>query len=348
MSRRITILYSELAEYSMACLKALKKAGATIQLVHWPVNPEAPFQFDFSFIDQRLLRSEVDKGALKEAVEAFDPEAILCSGWLDKDYMSVCREWQGEIPTILTMDNHWTGSLKQQLAVIASPFTLRRTFNAAFVPGQIQATYAYKLGFKKDRVRTGFYCADVDRFNRFYDLRREEKSTDKPKRFLYLGRYVQHKGIFDLWDAFQRFRKNHPDWELWCAGTGDQYENRVEAEGIKHLGFVQPAALQPLLEACSVYILPSHFEPWGVSVQEMAVAGFPLLLSNRIGSKEAFLDGNGKVFQAGEVDQLLEALEWIASQSDQAFSQMEQRSHELGSSHTPDMWAKQLLSFFQG
>ena len=41
----------------------------------------------------------------------------------------------------------------------------------------------------------------------------------------------------------------------------------------------------PILQGCGVYILPSHFEPWGVSVHEMGVAGFPMLaLPDAIGA----------------------------------------------------------------
>ena len=210
-------------------------------------------------------------------VSTFQPDLILSSGWMDKDYVEVCRKMRGQSVTVLSLDNHWTGSAKQQVARLVAPFTIRRAFAKAYVPGEEQRQYALRLGFEEGEIRTGFYSADTQKFDGFYGQLSAGKKNALPKRFLYLGRYVEHKGIFDLWSAFAKYRQAGGDWELWCVGTGDQYAQRVEGEGIRHFGFVQPSEMLPILEGCGVYILPSHFEPWGVSVHEMGVAGFPML-----------------------------------------------------------------------
>lgn len=43
-----------------------------------------------------------------------------------------------------------------------------------------------------------------------------------------------------------------------------------------------------LMKQCGVFILPSRIEPWGVVVHEFSAAGFPLLLSDQVGSAESF------------------------------------------------------------
>lgn len=342
--KHILVFYSELADYTLACLRALKESGTKITLVHWPINPEAPFQFDLTFVDRSIDRSTIDDQGLIQLIRDLNPDMILCSGWMDKGYFRACQQAPRNIIRVLTLDNHWTGGLKQRLAQLASPFTIRKAFNRAFVPGEVQKQYALKLGFQEQHIRTGFYCADVERFRQFY----EQADKDRiPKRFLYLGRYVQHKGIFDMWDAFKRFRKDHSDWELWCCGTGDQYDNRVEGEGIRHFGFIQPDEMLPVLKDTGVYILPSHFEPWGVSVQEMAVAGFPLLVSDAIGAREAFVreGGNGSVFPSGDVKGIEQKMRWMASLSEDELKHMATSSHETGMQHTPAKWVEKLRSF---
>lgn len=338
---KITILYSELADYSLACFRALKEKGTRIQLIHWPVNPEAPFQFDLSFLDEVVSRDELDNTALSQSVVAFKPDLILCSGWIDRGYVAVCKRFQKKAVTVLSLDNHWTGSVKQQLAGLMAPFTIQSAFQKAFVPGEIQCAYALKLGFASEDIRTGFYSADVGRFTAYYT------EEDKPERFLFLGRYVEHKGIFDLWKAYQSYRDEGGAWELWCAGTGDQFENRMEGEGIRHLGFVQPSQLEDVLSECSAYILPSHFEPWGVSVHEMAAAGFPMILSDQIGAKAMFLrEGlNGFIFKSGSVDQLKQSMHRMSALSDDELKNMSAKSHALGTSHTPEHWVEAILSF---
>jgi glycosyltransferase involved in cell wall biosynthesis len=345
-SPRIAILYSELADYSLACFRALSNQDAEVLLVHWSLNPEAPFQFDLSFVRHLYSRDTLNNESLLKVVSDFDPHLILSSGWLDKGYLRVCRKFQKKIPTVLSMDNHWVGSFKQLMARLVSPFTIRRAYSHAFVPGAIQKEYALKLGFPNEAIMLGFYSADVEKFNGIYEAIKEVKEDRLPHRFLYLGRYVEHKGIYDLWNAFNEVRKDHPNWELWCVGTGAEYENRVKGDGIRHFGFVQPNDLEPILKKTSVYILPSHFEPWGVSVQEMAISGFPLILSDEIGSREAFLrtGENGEVFKAGSVEQLIHSMRLMAAKSDDKLLKMCQNSHNLGNSNSPDIWASSLYS----
>ena len=45
---RIVFLYSELAGYFLACAEALGQHPevASVDIVHWPIHPEAPFQFE--------------------------------------------------------------------------------------------------------------------------------------------------------------------------------------------------------------------------------------------------------------------------------------------------------------
>jgi glycosyltransferase involved in cell wall biosynthesis len=341
------ILYSELGDYSIACLKALGKSGVQLMLVHWPVNKEAPFKFDFSFINAVHSRDELSDTQLVQKVESFNPNLILTSGWMDKGYVKVCRSMKSKSVRVLSLDNHWTGSMKQHAASLVSPFTIKKVFDKAFVPGEVQKQYALKLGFDNKDIQTGFYSADTSKFNSiFNEIDRGERSSF-PKRLLYLGRYTKHKGIFDLWEAFSKFRENNQEWELWCVGTGDQFVNRLEAEGIKHFGFIQPDEMLPILKEIGVYVLPSHFEPWGVSVHEMAVAGFPMLLSDKIGAKEAFLDGNGREFRSNNTDELLKAMTWITNLSKDELLDRSTKSHELGMKNSPEIWADKLMSFLR-
>jgi len=165
--KKVAILYSELAEYSLACFKALTDKNVSLLLIHWPINPEAPFKFDLSFC-QSYSKDSLDKQELVNLVTKFSPDLILTSGWMDKEYVGICKKYFGKIPTVLTLDNHWTGSIKQRIACAISPFTLLRTFSNAFVPSMVQVNYALKLGFHADQIQTGFYCADTDKFSKYY------------------------------------------------------------------------------------------------------------------------------------------------------------------------------------
>ena len=340
---KIAFLYSEVAGYFLACAKELSKS-AEVLVVRWPVNAEAPFEFDDLDGIQIVDRSNFDQASLEQFMTEFNPDVLVCSGWMDKGYLKVAKKFRKKIPVVLTLDNHWTGSLKQRIACLLSPFTLKRTFTHAWVPGEVQKKYAHHLGFD-GKIMKDFYCADVSLFDATYRQTFPKKKEHFPKRFLYVARYVRHKGIFEMWEAFQQLQREMPnDWELWCLGTGEEWENRVEAEKIRHFGFVQPAEMQDYILQTSVYILPSKFEPWGVTVQEFAVCGYPLLLSSAIGAKEKYLKDNGFEFEPGNVEAIKNAMKQIIEMPEEELIKMGERSHEIGASYTPEDWKNQLLA----
>ena len=340
--KSIVFLYSELAGYFIGCLTALREEySGEIIVIHWPVNPEAPFEFDFPEGIQFVEKHSVPD--LTDFVKSTNPETIVSAGWMDKEYLEVCKSNKGIAKTVLAMDNHWTGSLKQRIACLLSPFMLKNKFSHVWVPGNPQRIFAEKLGFTK--IILDYYCGDVQLYQSYYERFREYKEAEFPRKFLYVGRYVEHKGIFEMWDAFINAIEDRTDWELWCLGTGNEYSNRIEHEQIKHFGFVQPDQMAEYIKGTSFFVLPSKFEPWGVVVQEYAAAGFPMLLSENVGASERFLKEkkNGLVFKSGDVANKTKAFKTMMSISSEQYVNMAGESASIGSSHTTKKWAKTIL-----
>lgn len=339
---KVAFLYSEIAGYFLACVKALAQ-NADVLIVRWPINSEAPFKFEEIPNCEIVCKTDYSLKELTDKVIDFKPEILVCSGWMDKDYLKIVRSIDSNVKRVLSLDNHWNGSLKQRLATVVSPFYLKKIFTHAWVPGTKQETFAKKLGFG-GKILKGFYCADTALFHEKYEATFEQKRQVFPKRFLYVARYVEHKGIFEMWQAFSELQSELPnEWEMWCLGTGDQWENRAKHEKIKHIGFVQPADMDQYIAATGVYILPSKFEPWGVTTQEFAICGFPLLLSTKIGSAEAFLGANGIGFEAGSVVEIKEAMKKIMRMTDEELLKMAEESHAIGMKYTTKDWANTLL-----
>ena len=90
---RILFLYSELAGYFLACAKELGRAEwvEAVRIIHWPVNPEAPFEFDSTIEYELLDKSGMNRDALEKEVADFNPTALVCSGWMDSDYNRIAR-----------------------------------------------------------------------------------------------------------------------------------------------------------------------------------------------------------------------------------------------------------------
>jgi len=336
----VVFLYSEVAGYFMASVKALAKK-ANVLIVRWEINKEAPFEIELPAGVEMVVKSDLEMNELYQKVHDFKPDLIVCSGWRDGDYVKIVKSFKRTIPTVLAFDNHWTGSLKQRLLCVVSRFTLKTIFTNVWVAGEPQKIYAKKLGFKK--IEVGYYCADVNLFDRIY----KNQNQAFKKQFLYVGRYVKYKGVFEMWQAFIELQNENPnDWKMLCIGTGDEWENRLEHPKIKHVGFVQPSDMEGYLNQKSVYVLPSKFEPWGVTVQEFAITSCPLVLSDRVGASTKYLihNENGILINDVTVEALKTALKKMMSKSDTELLEMSQKSHQLGMSYTNEMWTETIMN----
>lgn len=346
---KVVFLYTEIAGYFLSCTRKLTELHpAEVHIFRYPVNKEAPFLFSSLQRTRFYERGDFSEKKLLDTIAGIKPDLIYCAGWIDKEYLKVIKSFAGKIPTVLGFDNKWENSLKQNIAALLAPFLLTKHFSHCFVPGEKQKKYALKLGFKEDRIITGLYSADYDLFHRYYSESFSEKKSSFPKKFLYAARYVKHKGIEDLWNAFIELQNEHPnEWELCCVGTGEVPP--LQHPKIKHFGFIQPEQLGDIIRNTGVYVLPSHFEPWGVSLQEFAAAGFPLICSNQVGAAEKFLEpgANGFLFEAGNINQLKEGLKKITGMPEKMLLEMAEKSVEKSRQITPELWADKLIGLLK-
>lgn len=345
---RVLFLYTELAGYFLACLRQLREQyPVDIHVVHWPVNKEAPFVLEKdagTFYD----RTRYDRSALKDLVAGLSPDVIYCSGWIDKEYLEICSSYRSIIPVVLGLDNQWTGTFRQKLVQLFGRGWIRKRFSHCWVPGAPQERYARRIGFNMEKILKGFYSGDVARFSQYYEQSIAQKRTRFPRRFIYAGRYYSFKGVTDLWNAFVELQNEIPnDWELWCIGTGDL--EPFHHPKIRHFGFIQPGDMESIIKNTGVFVLPSRFEPWGVVVHEFAAAGFPLLCSRAVGAAAEFLEEgvNGFTFEAGNKEQIKNALKRMMASSDEELLRMGEHSREKASAITPVTWGNTLMTLLE-
>ena len=338
---KIVFLYTEIADYFLsACLELSK--DAEVHIVKWEVAKEAPFKFDFPKELNIYERGDYNNASLMKLMNEINPDIVFCSGWIDKGYLSIIKNFKNKIPTVLTMDNIYVGNLRQRIAILFARISILKNFSQVWVPGELQRHFALKLGFDKNRIKSGFYTANTPIFEKKYLINRKARMDNVPKRFLFVGRYVKEKGILALWNTYKLYKEGGGTWDLWCVGTGALWDERPNIEGLKHFGFVQPGGIPKIIEKCGVYVLPSYFEPWGVSVHEMSAAGLPLILSNKIGSRSQFLSEgqNGFSFDAGNLSALKIIFHKIEKLDSCEMARMSQKSHELAMVITPKKWAQ--------
>ena len=333
---KILILYRELAGYTVECLNKLAESHELL-VVHYPVNKEAPFTFEFNPAIELACKTEVAIAKISE----FNPSFILCSGWSDQDYLQWIKSLNK--PTAVAFDTIWQNKFKFILGSLYFNLKYKRLFPFAFIPGRAQTYTARKLGFSSDSILTGFYtCEDVFRLQR--------KALTESKELWCIARYIPIKNINFLCETFLSIPPNERSgWKLNIAGTGELFSSRIENEAIVHHGFLQPNDLSKKLENATAFVLPSLYEPWGVVVHEMASLGKPLLLSTAVGARHDLLQEgqNGYSFDPHSASELKKILLKIIHSKHEELQAMGNRSSEIASIFSSDNWVKQFSKMLE-
>jgi len=314
-----------------------------IELIHWPVNEEAPF--DFSFHDNIAVKNSTSLTGeeLMQLAKNFAPKIVFISGWVDKDYRKVALHFRGKnIPVILGNDNPWKGNWRQKIACMIAPFYVKPYYSHAWVPGKRQYEFVRRLQFSDNNIKLGFYSADINLFKKD-----ASQTRTLPKTILYAGRFLDWKGGRELYQSFQELKEELAnDWNLLMIGRGPLKEEFKEDANIEIRDFIQPSALRKIMQNVGVFCLPSYEEHWGVAVHEAAAAGCSIVVSDGVGAGSVFVKHgyNGFVFKSKNKDALKKVLRNMMMTTEKERERMSQNSIKLSEQITPELWAATLMS----
>lgn len=111
-------------------------------------------------------------------------------------------------------------------------------------------------------------------------LRRKEPEGEGI-RFLWIGRWVAHKGIAELVDFIVERAASHPEDTFTIAGCDINVENDfplelIRSSRLKILPFFKRHQLYDLLANHDIGLFPSRVEGWGLVLNEMLESGMPV------------------------------------------------------------------------
>lgn len=343
---KVLILMTRLSDYMYNCfLEWSTRSRVKIHAVHYLNDDhQAPFNFsEMNDIISFYRREDFNAQKLCDFVQNLRPNLIICFGWSDLSYLRAVKSRGPGTIAVITMDNQWLGTIRQIGGLVYSRLFLVRLFNYIWVPGERQRHFARLLGFSKRQIFDGYYVANPVNFDRI----RNTISQAPLRRLVFVGRYVESKGLRELWRGFMLYHEeNISSLELLCIGTGPLYAERPVHSKIHHLGFVQPKDLAEILQGGGIFILPSLFEPWGVVVHEFAIAGFPLILSTAVGAADKFLDSrNGILLTTVTPRAICDLLGKIDRLSSEKLAEMSVASAINGKSLDINYWCSQANAF---
>ena len=145
-------------------------------------------------------------------------------------------------------------------------------------------------GVKSERISIIPLSIDVTYFHNQSLEYRKNKTKLKDKLqlkeyvILFIGRIVQEKGIFDLINVFKNISNNRNDVSLLIIGNGKE-EEKIKAiienkKDIVYLGFVERDQLPIYYSLSDIFILPTHYDPWGAVINEAMACSLPVISTN--------------------------------------------------------------------
>jgi glycosyltransferase involved in cell wall biosynthesis len=327
----LAIAWAGLPPYAVACIEAFaRQTGRHLLLLG--TSPDTPY--DAVAAASGVTMSWVEPDDATVAWNRYlnhPPTCFIVGGWHIPAFNRLARQVRhagGKVS--LMMDNRWRGDLRQWLAPLAFRTKYRGHFSAALVPGKAAREYAIRLGMPADRVFTGMYGADPAVFRPGPPL------LERPKRFLFVGRLEERKGVRELYDAWKQVHSQLPEWELRLIGCGPLRDEAPNLPRMTISDFLQPADLAPEYRDARFLVLPSHEDHWGLVVHEAALSGCGLVLSRNVGARlDLASDRNAIIVEPRRADQLAAGLLAAAAMDEPALRFAEAESVLLASGFGP-------------
>lgn len=344
---KVVILYAEVVGYVVGMLKELLKSRDLIEIdvVYWDKKNINSSQFNLE--DSKLInfyaRSTLTDNDIFSILMSRNPDIVFVSGWIDSGYLKSIRKFRSrsnKCKVVCGTDGQWKGTFKQHLGWFYFRIFYSNLFDFMWVAGKPQYHYAQRFGFNHEQIITNLYSADNEFFN---------KKAIFSKRFVFIGRFDPIKALDQLLDAYLMLPENIQClWPLVLIGDGQMREiiENKKSKNIIIKPFMQPSELANELKNGGVSCVTSHFEQWGVAIHEMAILGYPLILSSSCGAATEFLISgyNGFLFKSSNTKSLYNALLKIVSLSDKELELFSQRSHDLSKRINSELCANSLIS----
>jgi len=146
----------------------------------------------------------------------------------------------------------------------------------------------------------------------FMDREYAEKS---PSRLLYVGTWLDRKGVYYLADAFKILARINPDIRMTIAGcmVSDKEVRKYFAAELRDrvavVPFVKREDMPAIYAEHDIFVCPSLVEGMPLTLLEAMAAGMPVVTTNTCGMPDVVEDEfNGLVVQTADAEKLAAAI----------------------------------------
>ncbi len=372
MKRRVVILTEIIAPYRIPVFNALAArddvdphiiffSETDPSLRQWHVyKDEIQFSYEvlpawrrrcgrFNLLVNRRVAASISSAA---------PAAVVCGGY------SYLASWQAalwakrqRIPLLLWSESTAQDVRRKHVVVESMKRFFLRSCRASVAAGIASRNYLLALGAPEisvfiapDAVDVRFYAERADKARINANQIRTEHALP-PRYFLYVGRLVEEKGVFDLLAAYATLDESTRS-QIGLVFVGDgpgradlaQRASQLGSGIVKFCGWVHRERISDFYALAEALVLPTYSDTWGLVVNEAMACGLPIVVSDAAGCVPDLVhEGkNGWRFGPRDIDRLSRAM-WEVCDQPELAARMGASSFELIQSYTPQACAAGLM-----
>ncbi|MGH9510682.1 MAG: glycosyltransferase family 4 protein [Terriglobales bacterium] len=369
MNRRVVILTEIIAPYRIPVFNALARFDGIDLHVIFLAETDATtrgwlvYKNEIRFSHQVLpsyrtrlfgknILLNVGIGAALRKARA---DVIICGGY---NYVAFWRAWfwsrRHEVPFLLWAESNARDRRRNAQWIEHLKSVFIRRCDGFVVPGAASREYLKSFNIAEERVFTAPNAVDNGLFEAIAgDTRRDAAKwrlqLGLPQRFfLFVGRLVRAKGVFDLLRAYNAMDAQlRNQIGLVFVGGGDaraeleRLARNFKSVSIQFSGFVQRDNLARYYALAEALIFPTHSDPWGLVVNEGMACGLPVVCTEAAGCATDLVRDlwNGRIIPSGDVKQLTQALDEMGSDLGRSQA-MGENSRNLIRNFSPEICAR--------
>ena len=325
MSRRLVIITEIISPYRIPlfnCLAAHREIDLHViflaetdpVLRKWSVH-KSDIRFSYEVLPSCRIRigsrNLLLNRRVTHALEKSSPDVILCGGYnYPASWQALLWSRRRGIPFALWSESNAQDMRGGSVLVENLKNSFLRRCDSFVVPGHSAADYLLSLRTDPALIFTAVNAVDNDFFMQIAQRSRESaadlrREFDLPDRyFLFAGRLVREKGVFELLAAYARLDETlRQQIGLVFAGDGicrgelERQTASISAGTIRFVGFAQRDRLAVVYSLAEMLILPTYTDTWGLVVNEAMACGLPIIAADVAGgARDLIIEGwNGRI-----------------------------------------------------
>lgn len=251
-------------------------------------------------------------------------DVVISCGWLDfasQAAFLLCK-LTGRKFIIWSESTKNEASWRRALTLPYVKFLVRNS-DACIAIGTLSKEYLVSLGARPNKIFIAYSTVDIDFFKKASRISKKERACIRNSIgiktrnvILFVGQFIERKGIIYLVKAFEKLKKKFTAVSLVLLGYGPlekglkSYISGRKIDDVFFVGHKEVEDMPRMYSMADIFVLPSIEETWGLVVNEAMASGLPVIATKKVGSSADLIKNsvNGYVVKERDVGKIQTAL----------------------------------------